>query len=769
MYIKQTDLLIFNYPNYVYKFKMIKSFFKSLLIIFFFPSFLFAQIIDSIVISGNKRISDNTIKVYSKLDQYESFNENNLNQILKDLYKTDFFKDINISIKDNILYVDVVESPIIENLEINGIKKNDLNKFLLDNISLKNKRSFNNEKLQNDLKIIENILKSSGYYFSKISVSELYNNELNSVQISINVNLGKKAHIKNISFIGNKIFKDKQLREIIASEEHKFWKFLTKNVYINENLLNLDKRLLSNFYKNSGYYNIKINSTFVELDKDENFKLVYNIDAGNKFFFNNFNIKVPADYNQGIFDEMQKKFNKFIDTEYSLYVIEDFLDQINDAALLKQFEFIDASVSEKIVGNDRVDITINIKESKKEYVEKININGNYVTIEDVVRNSLIVDEGDPFNQILFNKSINNIRSLGIFKTVDYKISTGSSDEFKIIDVDVVEQPTGEIMAGAGYGTSGGTVLLGIKEKNFLGQGITLNANLELTEESIKGSLDYIEPYFNFSDNSLFASISNTENDYLDTFGYKTNEFQLSSGTSFEPYEKIIFSPNLSLSYENLDTNSKASNAIKKQKGTYSDIYFNYSLINDNRDNKFNPQTGNRTNFTQELPLYSDVNEISNAIEFTTYKKFSRQSDIVNKISIYSKMINSFDNDVRISKRLHVPSSRLRGFEKGKIGPIDNNDYIGGNYIAAFNLSTKLPNLLAEFENIDFSIFLDTANIWGIDYNDALDDRSTLRSSAGLAVNVLTPIGPLSFSFSEAFNKASSDKTETFRFNLGTTF
>jgi len=748
---------------------MINFFFKSLLIVFFFPSFVFAQIIDSIVISGNKRISDNTIKVYSKLDQYESFNENNLNQILKDLYKTDFFKDINISIKDNILYVDVVESPIIENLEINGIKKNDLNKFLLDNISLKNKRSFNNEKLQNDLKIIENILKSSGYYFSKISVSELYNNELNSVQISINVNLGKKAYIKNISFIGNKIFKDKQLREIIASEEHKFWKFLTKNVYINENLLNLDKRLLSNFYKNSGYYNIKINSTFVELDKDENFKLVYNIDAGNKFFFNNFNIKVPADYNQGIFDEMQKKFNKFIDTEYSLYVIEDFLDQINDAALLKQFEFIDASVSEEIVGNDRVDITINIKESKKEYVEKININGNYVTIEDVVRNSLIVDEGDPFNQILFNKSLNNIRSLGIFKTVDYKISTGSSDEFKIIDVDVVEQPTGEIMAGAGYGTSGGTVLLGIKEKNFLGQGITLNANLELTEESIKGSLDYIEPYFNFSDNSLFASISNTENDYLDTFGYKTNEFQLSSGTSFEPYEKIIFNPNLSLSYENLDTNSKASNAIKKQKGTYSDIYFNYSLINDNRDNKFNPQTGNRTNFTQELPLYSDVNEISNAIEFTTYKKFSRQSDIVNKISIYSKMINSFDNDVRISKRLHVPSSRLRGFEKGKIGPIDNNDYIGGNYIAAFNLSTKLPNLLAEFENIDFSIFLDTANIWGIDYNDALDDRSTLRSSAGLAVNVLTPIGPLSFSFSEAFSKTSSDKTETFRFNLGTTF
>ena len=144
--------------------------------------------------------------------------------------------------------------------------------------------------------------------------------------------------------------------------------------------------------------------------------------------------------------------------------------------------------------------------------------------------------------------------------------------------------------------------------------------------------------------------------------------------------------------------------------------------------------------------------------------------MIGKASLYLKNVNSVDgSDVRISKRLHVPSSRLRGFEKGKIGPIDNNDYIGGNYIAAFNVSTKLPNLLTEFENIDFSIFLDSANIWGIDYNDSLDDRSTLRSSAGLAVNVLTPIGPLSFSFSEALSKSSSDKTETFRFNLGTTF
>ena len=170
-----------------------------------------------------------------------------------------------------------------------------------------------------------------------------------------------------------------------------------------------------------------------------------------------------------------------------------------------------------------------------------------------------------------------------------------------------------------------------------------------------------------------------------------------------------------------------------------------------------------------MPIISDNNEISNAFEISKFKKLSTRSDMLGKISFYGKAINALDDDVRVSKRLHIPSHRLRGFEKGKVGPVENNDYIGGNYLSSLNVSTTLPNLLEDLDNLDIGFFLDAANVWGVDYDSSIDDKSKVRSSTGIALNLMTPIGPLSFSFSKALTKASSDKTETFRFNLGTQF
>ena len=166
---------------------------------------------------------------------------------------------------------------------------------------------------------------------------------------------------------------------------------------------------------------------------------------------------------------------------------------------------------------------------------------------------------------------------------------------------------------------------------------------------------------------------------------------------------------------------------------------------------------------------SDNSELSNSFDITTFKKLSTRSDIVGKLSFFGKTITGLSDDVRISKRLYIPSSRLRGFAKAKVGPLDNNDYIGGNHLTSLNMSATLPNIFEGLDNLDVGVFFDAANIWGIDYDSSLDDKSTIRSSAGIGLNLLTPIGPLSFSFANAISKASSDKTETFRFNLGTQF
>ena len=741
---------------------------KFIFIFFLLINSVNAEIIKKIEINGNKRISDESIIVFTGLKTNEDVSKPKLDAALKNLYKTNFFSNISFSFKNQLLKIYVEENPIIDNFEISGIKKQSLVEFIKNKLQLAEMKSFDEEILTADLNLINNILKSSGYYFADISSSKSLNKELNSVNLKINIELGEKAKIKKIIFLGDKVFKDKRLKEIITSEEHKFWKFVSNNVYINKELINLDKRLLINYFKDNGYFNVKVENSFVEFDKDSNFNLIFNITSGNKYSFNNFTLNIPSNYDSKTFDPIRKRFSKLKGETYSLSKINSLLERIDNIALSKQYEFINASILEKLDSN-KIDFEINISESDKLYVEKINISGNYSTLEEVIRNNLIVDEGDPLNEILLNKSINNLKSLGIFKKVNTNIEKGSEESLKVIDIDIVERPSGEISLSAGFGTSGEIIGGGIKEKNFLGKGINLDTNVEISPESVKGRFIYAKPNFNNTDNTLFTSLKSSTTDVLTDSGYKTSELGFSLGTKYEQFQNIFLSPEIDFLIEDLETSSKASDVLKKQEGSYTDLYFNYTINQDLRDKRYRSESGYQTFFSQEVPLISDNSEFSNAFEISKYKKLSTKSDTIGKISFYAKTITGLSDDVRISKRLGIPSSKLRGFEKGRVGPIDNNDYVGGNHVTSLNLSATLPNILEGLDNLDVGIFLDAANIWGVDYDSSLDDKSTIRTSTGVAFNLLTPIGPLSFSFANALTKASTDKTETFRFRLGTQF
>ena len=749
---------------------MHKFFIKAVFIIFLTTCNTIAEILNEIEINGNQRISEETIIILGDIKKNVDYDNNKLNKILKNLYNTNFFNDIQLKLSDGKLTINLSENPIIENIEITGIKKQELTEMLLEKIILKNRMSFTENQLLKDINLIKNILKTSGYYFSKVESSLIENNELNSIRLKINIDLGDKAKIKKISFIGDKKIKDKKLLEVIASEEHKFWKFISNKVYLNQSTIELDKRLLENYYKNLGYYKVKVLNSFSEFSDKGYFKLIFNIDSGNQYYFNNFNLNLPDDYNKSDFKKIEKIFNKLKNENYSIDNLNLILKEIDKIASERLYDFIDAKVEEEIIENNKINFTFNIVDSDKFYVEKINILGNFQTIEEVIRNRFIVDEGDPLNNLLYAKSIDNIKSLRIFKSVKSQIKEGSNSNLKIIDIIVEEQPTGEISLLAGVGTTGTTVGGGIVEKNFLGKGINLETNLEVSEETIKGKFVYSKPNFAYTDNTLFTSIKATTSDFLTDYGYKIKETGFSLGTTYEQYENIYFSPEISMSIEDLETDSTASSQLKKQEGTYEDFYFNYGLTYDLRDSSYRPTSGNNTTFYQQLPVISGNNELSNTFIFTQYKNLNQSTDMIGKASLYFKSVNSLNNsDVRISKRNQVPYNRLRGFEKGKIGPVENTDYIGGNYVTALNFSTTLPGILNTIENIDFLYFLDIANVWGVDYNSALDDSNTIRSSTGIGLDWSTPIGPLSFSLTQPLTKKSSDKTETFRFNLGTTF
>ena len=750
------------------------NYFKKIPFIFliylFFFNYANSEILKNIEISGNKRISKETVLVLGNIEIGKDLNSSELNYSLKKLYDTNFFENINYSLNNGLLKIFLVENPIIEEINITGIKKKSFTKQIYEKISLKNRMSYTEEQFKKDIDVINSSLKASGYYFSKIKSSIKRNDDLNSITLNIDIQLGEKAKIKEIIFIGDKKVKDKKLLELIASEEHKFWKFISNRVYLNKSLLDLDKRLLENYYKNNGYYNVKVLNSFAELNDEGSFKIVFNINAGTKYFFNNFSLTLPDDYKEKDFKKINKLFDKLKDEKYSLNNINLILNEIDNIASSRLYDFIKVEFSENIIEKNKIDFNFIVKDSDKFYVEKINIYGNFTTIEEVIRNNMIVDEGDPFNEILFNKSINKIKNLRIFKKVDSKIIEGSSPNTKILNLSVEEQPTGEISLGAGVGTSGTVISGGISENNFLGKGIKLDSNLQFSQDSVKGSLTYIKPYFNYTDNTLSTKIRSTTEDNLSDFGYKISTLGLSMGTEIEQYENLFFSPEIDFTTEDLKTNSSASNSLKKQEGSYRDLYFNYGLNFDTRDSTYDPSKGGIVSFYQAMPVISSDNEISNTLILSKYKLLNEDSGTVGKASIYMKAVNSLDgSDVRISKRAQVPYNRLRGFEKGKVGPIENSDYVGGNYVSTLNLSTNLPRIFTTLENLDFSYFIDVANVWGVDYDSSIDESNTIRSSTGIAIEFLSPVGPLTFSFTQPLTKHSTDKTETFRFNLGTTF
>ena len=736
-------------------------------IISFIPVVVFSDIIKDFKISGNDRISDETIILFSGYNLNDNIEDSDLNIIIKSLYETSFFKDVSLNFENNILYVKVSENHLIQSVIFEGIKNKSLVKGIKEIILQKEKSSFIESKIKKDQDLILNSLRVNGYYFSEISTNIKKNNN-NTVDIIYNVKLGDKALIKNIKFIGNKIFKDNKLRKVIVSEEAKFWKILSTKKTIDIRRLDLDGDLLSNFYKNNGYYNVEINSSFAQIIQDNYFEIVFNINAGEKFYFNDLKINLPVEYDKQDFSDIENLLKSFKFKPYSLNRVEDILDEIDIIALNENYEFVSASYDETIVDKNKINLTISLKDTDKFYIEKVNITGNTITSERVLRNQLLADEGDPFNEILINKSYNKIRSLGLFKNLNTSVETNENKKTKIINIDLEEKPTGEIFAGAGTGTSGSTLSVGISENNYMGEGIKLGTKLSLSDDSITGKLFINEPNYKNSNRSFRRGFERVENDFISKFGYKTEKTGFSIGTSYEQYKDIFFSPTLSNSYEEITTTSKASAAKRKQDGDYLDIILDYDISLNKLNQNFNPTDGYKFIFSQELPLYSEDFTIVNRVNYTKY--FETENDIIYSIGLFTATSNSLSNDdARITKRIFIPGRKLRGFESGKIGPKDGNDFIGGNFGSSLNFASTLPRLFTEVQDLDVSLFFDAANVWGVDYDSSISDNSKIRSSTGVAFDWFTPIGPLSFSYSLPITKSSTDVTETVRFNIGTTF
>ena len=727
----------------------------------------YADIIDDIVVKNNNRISKQTIITYGKIELNKDYTLKDINQVFRNLYETDFFETLKIDIVGSQLVINVKENKILQSVSVKGVKSKSLTQKVLDNLYSKDKSSFLISKVKEDVDKIKNSLTEIGYYFAEVNAKTSENNN-DTIDLIFEIKLGEKVKISKIEFLGDKKIKDRTLRNVIISEETKFWKFLSKKKYLNKSLIERDKRLMRNLYLDNGYYDVQITSQTVDFFNNNTFKLSYKIDAGLQYMVNSATLELPVNYEAKNFEKINKILKKMENEKYSFQSISKVVNEIDKISLSRQYEFINAEVIENKIDKNKLDIVFKIKESEQYYVERINILGNNITHENVIRNSLEIDEGDPFNVLLNAKSINNLRSLNIFAFVKSDISEGTNINTKVLDIEVKEKPTGEISLGAGYGSEGGTIGFAVSENNFLGKNIKLSTDVRTTEDTIRGSFSVTNPNFNYSNKALITSIRNSSIDKLNDSGYKTKKTGFSIGTRYEQYENTFFSPNLSTEIEDLTTNADASDSLKKQTGNYFETKLNYSLDFDKRNQKYQTSSGTRTIIKQGIPLVSDEYALLNGIETEKWIKFG--NDMITNFGVYGRAINSVnDEDVRVTDRLSLPRNKLKGFQSGRIGPVDNKDYVGGNYAVSLNFDTTLPMILPSLESIDFKYFLDAGNVWGIDYSDTIDDSNKIRSATGITIDWFTPIGPLNFSFAKDITKASTDKTESFQFNLGTTF
>ena len=744
--------------------------FKYFYIILFYLSLLttysLSDKVNKIDVIGNERVSEETIIMFSSVSINDDLDNKILNDILINLYETEFFKDVSVKFKNNTLEIFVTENPLIENVEYIGLKSEKLKSNLTKNLKLKSRSSYNELTLKKDKDLILTNLKDRGYHFSTVDVY-VKNLSDNKVEITYDIFLGNKAKIKKISFIGDKVFKDNELKRIIISEEYKFWKFISGKKYLNSNLVNFDKRLLRNFYLNNGYYDVKINSSFAKMINEDNFELIFNIDANNKYFFGDLELITPTSFNDNNFKRIQKLFEELKGEPYSFNAVNSILEEIDLISIDEQFESISAMVSEEII-SDKINLTFSIKEVEKFVIQRVNIFGNNVTRENVIRNQLEIDEGDFYNEILQKKTENNLKSLNFFKKVKLESINGKEPGTKIININVEEKPTGEISAGAGFGTSGGTIQAGIQENNYLGKGINLNTNLTISENSLQGLFSVTNPNFNNSDKSLYGTIEASEIDRLTLSGYKNNKTGFVYGTDFEFLDDLFVGLGNSNYYEKIETNSNASSTQKKQEGDYWDSFLKLNLFYDKRNQKFNTSRGFFNSYKSNVPLISDNNTFTNSFETKYFTELYDKN--ISTFSIFLKSANSITNDdIKLSERLFIPSKKLRGFERGKVGPLDGTTYVGGNYLTSLNITSTLPYVLEDSENINLLFFFDAAHLWGVDYDSSLDNNDKINSSLGIGIDYYSPIGPLSFSLAQPLTKNSSDTTETFRFNLGTTF
>ena len=726
-----------------------------------------------IQVVGTQRIDPQTVLSYLQLEPGQSFDPARMDASLKNLFNTGLFADVTLRRERDTLIVQVVENPIINRIAFEGNRKLD-NDVLQTEITLRPRVVYTRTKVQNDVQRILEIYRRSGRFAATVDPKVIQLPE-NRVDLVFEINEGPSTGIRAIHFIGNKVFSDGTLRDEIQTVESAFWRFLNTNDTYDPDRLSFDRELLRRFYLAEGYADFRVVSAIAELTSDrEDFVITFTVEEGERYRFGA--IDVTSELKDIEPAELRAQVSGEPGEWYNADQVETSVQSLSDSLGSRGFAFVEVRPR---VNRDRekrtIDITYDVREGPRVYVERIDIVGNVRTLDRVVRREIALDEGDAFSTSSVRRSRQRLQNLDFFDRVDITNKPGSKPDLTTLEVAVQEKSTGELTIGAGYSTTGGALGdISLRERNLLGKGQDLRLGLTVAQSQQQLDLSFTEPYF--LDKKLAAGFDafSRRTDFQDESSYDQKETGLGLRAGYELQPRLRHTLRYSLVADQItDVPASASIVVRSQAGKFVTSSIGNEFFYDALNRRFDPSDGYFVKYGIDVAgLGGSTRFVRNSASAGFYVPIFGSS-VVGSVRGEAGIIESLDSKViRLTDRYFLGGDNLRGFETAGVGPRDlsTDDAIGGNRYYAGTAELQFPLGLPDEIDLQGAVFSDFGNLWGNeDSFPNLIDTNSIRASVGVGVSWRSPFGPIRVDLAKALVKEDFDKTEFFRFNFGTRF
>ncbi len=730
-----------------------------------------ADTVDDIVINGTQRVDPQTVLSYLEIEPGDPFDPDLLDDSLKALFATGLFADVVVRRDGTTLVVEVKENPVINRIAFEG---NDRIKdeVLEAEVQLRPRRVFTRTKVQRDVQRLLDVYRLSGRFAARVEPKVIVL-EQNRVDLVFEISEGPLSRVRSITFIGNRSFSDSDLRDVIQTREYAFWRLLTSNDTYDPDRLGVDRELLRRFYLEEGYADFKVVSAVAELTTDRtDFVITFTVDEGRRYRVGAIGFDIAL---KQVTEEMLRPLVSFeTDDWYDADAVTEAAAEMADAAGEVGYAFVDIRPrTERHREDRRIDIIFEIGEGQRVFVERIEIEGNVRTLDEVIRREVRLIEGDAFNTARLRDSHRRIRNLGFFNSVEVERQQGSAPDRMKVRVKIDERPTGELSFGVGYSSLNGLLGdVGITERNLLGRGQTLKARVQGSALSQQFDLGFVEPYFLDRDVLAGVELFRVTRDRQDDSSF--DEKKTGGGVRFGYTLGRDLRQSVRYQYRRtqvLNVDTSASRFIVEQEGTTTTSQVSQSLTYDKRDNRLDPTEGYLLSMSTDVAGLGGDTRLLRLRGNGSYH-FPVFDDTVLSMSAEAGHVLGLGEDVSIAERFFIGGSVIRGFAASGLGPRDTltGDALGGNNYYAGTVEYSFPIGLPDDLGIKLALFADAGSLWHVEAEgDEVFDSTAIRLSGGFGLAWRTAFGLIRVDIAEAILKEEQDETELVRFSFGSRF